>query len=273
MEQAYYNDHNSYGGDNGAGGELDLDSLKLRNGMAWYVVILPALGLFLENYAINIYLGAFLWITVIIASIAVCLADASRLCKGGAADGRIKAAAVFPLLYILLRCRTLRQSNSKVLLMTIFTVFALLNNGFVSAMFLEEEDFKDYVKSGYVTTIEDFSDSMSTDIIDDKLKEYCGEEINYSIANNGKNYSVTATAEKKKLSVLFGFTFDGYAFGDIRILSVMKNGKEITSDEREKLINEIFAGQIGTAEDTEPTAPPLPDSPADSSPKDGYTKA
>lgn len=247
------------------GQRIDISELPtIQNGAVYYAALLPLFGMFLENFAVNIWLGIFLWVLVIAAAPLACYRDAVQLERIGVAPPELKRSAWIPVVYIAKRCRALRQNYSPVVIIVIAVLYALGNNGFVASHSMKNSDYIDYVKTSSVVYIPEISDEMSPNTIAEQLSAYMDEIPVYKIERSGSVRTITAEgkADGKKLSIVFTIKNDGFAFSDFKISEITLDGKKLNADERAELIKKIFIEYDAASQDE-------PQSSSDES----YTKA
>lgn len=232
---------------------INLNELpKLRNGAMWYVAILPALGLYLENYALNKWLGVLIWAFVLIGDRVICFRDMKRLEKLGYPVESIKTfSAVFPLIYMYKRCRLLKQSNIIAVFFTIFTVYAVIDNGFTLSLQIDDQTFTDQVKYGYLINLDGYSDINGqniNNIIGEQINAFINEEeAEYKVSAEGDLRYITVSGscdyngdENVALEIVFVIDYDGYAFKSFRADSVTVSGKILEDEEKWELLDEIL---------------------------------
>lgn len=232
---------------------INLNELpRLRNGAMWYVAILPALGLYLENYALNKWLGILIWAFVLIVGRIICFRDMKRLEKlGYPVEGIKTLSAVFPLIYMYKRCRLLKQSNIIAVFFTIFTVYAVIDNGFTLSLQIDDQTFTDQVKYSYVINLEGYSDisgDVSYNIVGEQIDAFINEEeAEYKVSAEGDLRYITVSGscdyngeENAALEIVFVIDYDGYAFKSFRTDSVTVSGKALEDEEKWELLDEIL---------------------------------
>lgn len=253
---------------------IDINQLpKIRNGAMWYVALLPALAIFLENYAINKWLGMLVWGFVLVACPIICYRDALKLINMGIGRSSMKTAAVLcPVAYMFMRCKALRQSSTKAVMFIIFTGFAIMGNGFTVSLNMDDNAFIERVKYNYVINLEELSTETSFNMIGEQLNAYITEdEAKYEISTEGDLRYITAKGTDgsgKALEIVFAVDYDGFAFKSYSVDSISLDGQKLSDIEKQELLEKIF---IETDKDSPSKTPTPPENPKKSD--DSYTKA
>ncbi|WP_124098165.1 hypothetical protein [Ruminococcus sp. Marseille-P6503] len=242
MENQYYQDN-----------MIDLNELpKIRSGAMWYVAILPVLALYLENYAINKWLGILVWAFALISCPVICYRDMRALEKLGLNCQNLKIISVVcPLLYMYKRCRLLKQSSIMAVFFTIFTVYAVLQNGFAVSLRVDDQTFINQVKYNYVANIDEFSDisaDKSSNIIGEQIDAFINEDkAEYRVSADGDLRYITVsgscdydTVSGAELEIVFIIDYDCYAFKSLELDSVSLSGQALEGEKRQELLDVIF---------------------------------
>lgn len=221
---------------------------KIRNGRIWYVSVLPLFGCYLENFAVNIYLGALLWIMVILICSLVCALDEKQLRSFGMSNHSLHKVRFIPPIYLFKRLSTTRQSNTPFIIFIVFSAYAVLNNGFVQALRVDDDTFVRSVKSAYVSTLSDYSDSTSYNTIENQINAFANENtVNWEYSEDDDNRYVTASGKcsynhknNQRFELVFQIDFDGYALKETKVKSLSIGGKQLTDSERDSALYKIL---------------------------------
>ena len=221
---------------------------KIHNGKVWYVAILPWLGLFLENYAVNKWIGLALWLSVIILSIVVCIKDEKDLRNSGISNLFIYKARFFPPLYIYRRAKTLHQSVSPFIIFIITLVLAIINNGFTNSLKMNDETFIEGIKSTYTSYIKGLDENGINNQIEERLEEFAIEDtLKWSYSEDDKYKYITVSGlcnyenkASQRFEIVFRLNFDGYTTTKIEITNTSISGIELTNDEKNNFLYKIF---------------------------------
>ena len=231
---------------------ININSLpKIRNGRLWYIILLPVLGLFLESFATNKWIGLALWLTIILLSIFVCIRDEKALRSFGVSHLKLYKARFFPPLYIYRRLVATRQSKFPFGLFITILIFATINNGFVTGLTMNDESFIQLVQINYVSSISQFEDYDSTEMIEDRLEDFAIEDtLKWSYAEDDKHKYVTVTGlcnydnkSSQRFEIVFRMKFDGYTITKTDITHVKFSGKELNGEDKEKFLHKVFVKQ------------------------------
>ena len=247
---------------------INLNELpKIRNGAMWYVAILPALALYLESYAINKWLGIMIWAFVLISCPVICYRDMRTLEKMGLnTEGLKTVSIVCPLLYMYKRCRLLKQSSIIAVFFTIFTVYAIIQNGFAVSLRVDDQTFINQVKYNYVVNLDEFSDitgNSSANIIGEQIDAFINEgEAKYNVSADGDLRYITVSGScdyngvsGTELEIVFIIDYDGYAFKSLKLDLVSVSGQILEGEKRQELLDEIFLNTQADDSSIDPIQP------------------
>lgn len=232
---------------------INLNELpKIRNGAMWYVAILPLLALYLENYAVNKWLGILVWAFVLISCPIICYRDMKALEKLEPDAKSLKTAAIVcPIVYMYKRCRLLKQSSIMAVFFTIFSLYALLQNGFALSLRVDDDTFINQVRYNYVANLDELSaigGGESLNIIGEQIDAFINEEeAEYTVFDDGDLHYITASGSCNyngvsgcDLEIVFVIDYDGYAFTSLTLDSVAVSGQELDDEAERQLLEEIF---------------------------------
>lgn len=231
---------------------IDINELpKIRNGRIWYVAILPLLGLYLENFAVNLYLGILLWAFIIIACPLVCIWDEKDLSKLGLSNRQLHSVRWFAPLYIFKRSVFTKQSTAPVVMFCIFGLYALMNNGFTTSLRLNDDSFISLVKSTGIASLEEYQESGYDEKIGSQIKIFANENSTEWTVTKENGTRIVTVAGKcnydgefdRSFVIEFEVEFDGYAIKKINVGGVKFNGKELDGDERSQLLETVFTAK------------------------------
>ena len=224
---------------------------KIRNGRLWYVVLLPAIGLFLESFATNKWIGLGLWISIITISVIVCIRDEKHLRAFGVSHLRLYKARFFPPLYIYRRLTATHQSYFPFGVFMALFLFALINNGFTTGLTMNDDDFILRVQINYVSAVKQFEDLKSTEEIEQRLEDFAIDDtLEWSYSENDKHKYVTVTGlcnydnkSSQRFELVFSLDFDGYAITKIEIIQAEFSKQELNGKEKDEFLKKIFIEQ------------------------------
>lgn len=228
---------------------IDINQLpRIRNGRVWYVAMLPLLGLLIERYAVNIYLGVLLWGIILIASPIICIYDEKELENLGLSSRQLHSCRWFPPLYLFKRAVAARQSTAPVVMLCIFSLYALMNNGFVTALRLNDNAFVNLIKSSNITSVEEYKDSSFSGTIGRHIEDFAIEgTTEWSFSKENKSRIVTVTGKcnydgisNQKFEIRFEIAFDGYAVNNMHINSVLLDGRKLEGENRSEFLKSVF---------------------------------
>jgi len=216
---------------------------KIRNGMVWYAAILPALGLFLENYALNKYLGMLIWGIVILARPAACLADRYVLLRSGAVGHSEPIIAFFPTIYIFKRCFDLKQNTAVAVVCLISLSYGIIGNGFVVGLSMSDDKALDYVKSKYAYSVAGVQPDNEILSFDEAIGKTLSD-VRYEVTCKGDERTVSVTGKSvstdDKYELRFRLVHDGFTLTEFTLSDVIKNGNTLKDDARSDALKEIL---------------------------------
>ena len=214
----------------------------IRSGLVWYAAVLPLLGLFLENFAMNKYHGFMIWGIVLFMRPLCCLLDRRVLREAGTDTGPA-ALALLPTVYLFKRCFALRHNNAIVIVCLISFSYGVIGNGFTLGLTLDEDRLLNAVRNQSVTSIEPLKKETADESISDALERTC-DSISWEMTRSGDVRTVTASAVQKttgdKLVLTFSVTHDGFTYLDYSFESVTKNGEQLKGDDEKELLKAIL---------------------------------
>lgn len=216
---------------------------KIRNGLVWYAAILPALGLFLENYALNKYLGMLVWAIVILARPAACFADRRMLMRDGAECKTPSILPLFPTAYIFKRCIDLKQNTAVAVVCLISLSYGIIGNGFVVGMSMNDDKAIELVQNRYAASIAEVGGVIDPESFDTAIKKSL-TDVGYEVERSGDVRTVTVkgtdTSTGDKYVFEFSVVHDGYALIEIDLKKLSLNGEPIEGEERAELLKAIL---------------------------------
>lgn len=216
---------------------------KIRNGLVWYAAILPALGLFLESYALNKYLGMLVWSIVIIARPAACLADRHILLRDGA-DIRIPTILAFlPTVYIFKRCFDLKQNTAIAVVCLISLSYGVIGNGFVVGLTMDDDKATEIVRNRYAASVAGVRGAIDPESFDTAINRAL-DHVSYDVERNGDERIVTVKgtdpSTEDKYVFVFSVVHDGYALTGFELKEVTLNGSTVEGDDRSELLKALL---------------------------------
>ena len=211
---------------------------KIRNGLVWYAALVPALGLFLERYTLNKYLGFMVWGIVLIMRPVCCLIDLHILSdKEKFSCG--KGWALLPTVYLFKRCLKLKQNTALAVVCFICLSYGVIGNGFTTGMMVDDERILGAVQNERVSSISELKKEAVPDSVSNQLEKTL-EGISWDIKSDGDVRTITVSGtvkdSKDKAELIFKVTHDGYTYTDFKLDKVTKNGEALEGDERKELL-------------------------------------
>ena len=224
---------------------------SLSDGRIWYAALLPAISRFIEIYATNRTLGILVWALCVIMGIGACVADRKYVEKTLPADvdlhGLSTGLAVFPPAYMLKRNKILGERSSAGAVCIIMLVFAICTNGFIKGLTVTDKDFKEQIKTNYWNAVPGIHTSLPSEELIGNTLDNCADKISsgsrmkWSAERVGDYVTVTAKMDYDgDLEIVFGYTYDGYAAGDIEVKSFTLNGKTYKDSEAREQLNDLI---------------------------------
>lgn len=225
---------------------------KIRSGYVWYAAILPALGLFLENYTLNKYLGMFLWGVIVIARPLSCLLDHRRLTEQMGAEPSPRWLALLPTVYIFKRCTLLRQNTAIGVVCLICFSYGVIGNGFVVGLRVDDDAVIETTKNTSPYSLDEFADYYNGNDFSDDLENTL-KDISYSLTRSGDTRTVTVSgtdrATGELIELVFTVTHDGYTYTDYELSEIRSGGKKVEGEDKDNLIDRL----LGTGTSDEPS--------------------
>ncbi len=219
---------------------------RIRNGLVWYAALLPALGLFLENYTLNKYLGFLVWGVVIVMRPLCCLLDMRQLERLGAEDNS-RWWALLPTVYLFRRCLRLKTNTAMAVVCMICLSYGIIGNGFVSALFVDDERILEVVRNESVTSVKELRSFGGSDSFGDALDKTAADGVSWQLEADGNTRFVTASLKEKTnndtVTLVFRVTHDGYTYTEFKLDKVTRNGTEVTDDARSELLKALFSDE------------------------------
>lgn len=228
---------------------LNINELpKIKNGRIWYAAILPLLACYLENFAVNIILGAVLWISVIIICPLVCISDEKHLRSFGLNTFELNKYKFIPPVYLFKRSIITRQSNTPFIIFLVFSAYAIMNNGFVQALRINDDTFIRSIQSSYVSSLSEYEEVISYNTIRSQIENFANKDsVDWKFSKDKDFRYVTAAGEctykgkdNQKFEVVFQIDFDGYALISTEVKSLSIEDQELMDEEYNALMYKIF---------------------------------
>ena len=218
---------------------------KLRSGLVWYAAVLPGIGLFLERFTLNKYLGLLLWGLIIIIRPFCCLADMRILEKRGVMSCS-RWFALVPTVYYFKRCMRLRHNMAIAVVSMICFGYAVVGNGFTGGLMIDDQRIMNAVRNESIKSVTELKNEKISGSIADAA-ESALDNAQWSIVSDGDVRTVTVIGTSKSgndsVSLIFKVTHDGYTFTGFDLEKVMKNGSEIKDEEREEYLKKLFSAE------------------------------
>ena len=215
---------------------------KLRNGLAWYAAVLPGMGLFLERFALNKYLGFLVWGLILIVRPLCCLADIRMLNKRGimSCSGWF---ALVPTVYLFKRCLKLRQNTAIAVVCLICLSYGIIGNGFVSGMFVDDERIMNAVRNESITSVTELKGEKVGGSLAEALESSL-DRPEWTVTANGDVRTVTVSGKTKsggeQVSLVFKVTHDGYTYTEFKLEKVLRDNSELEGDDRKELLKALL---------------------------------
>lgn len=172
----------------------------LESGSIWFVCFLPLLGLFLENFAVSKWAGAFLWVSVIILMPVCCAADLRRIKKletDGRSIKKLEKSVLLAPLYVYRREKYCMRETYKAIMLVVFSMAAVIMNGFTQGLSVHEGSVPVLLRNTYVQNLDNFSGS-SQNVIGEQLEEYLGEDAEWDCKKSGDVYTAVCSGVHRK---------------------------------------------------------------------------
>ena len=232
---------NFYNQTNANGSDFFLRYNKADGGIIWFIVFLPLIGLFLENYAVSKFVGIFLWASIIILMPVCCYADCKKLGKIGYDTTFLKKWIFISPIYVFYRERITGRDVNKSIMLGIFLAGALFLNGFTQSIHINGDVITESLKNSPVSYLENYSGS-SQNIIETQIDNYFDDSAEWTIQKQKYGYDiiVSGTHESEKITVTFKFKYDGYVSKGVSVADISVNGKTLSGDDFKAYMREIF---------------------------------
>ena len=225
---------------------------KVRNGRIWYAAILPYLGLMLESFASNKWIGLALWLAIILLCVFSCARDEKQLRSLGISNLWLYKSRFCPPVYIYRRSDALHQSKSSFVVFIISLIFAITSNGFSVSLQMNDEDFIDSIKQEYTSSIEDLDKNGVNNQIEKRIDEFALEgtvEWSYSADDSYKYVTVSGicnyqSKSNQRFEIIFRLDCDGYTIKEKQIVKAALGGVELKDAEKNEFLQKIFIDKI-----------------------------
>ena len=225
---------------------------KIRDGLILYAAVLPVAALFIENYAINKYLGLLVWAIVLIMRPVSCYLDLRWIIKKGYSFDISPKLCLLPTVYIFKRSMALRRNTVIAIISLICIGYGAMGNGFVAGLRVSDDSILEAVKNQSVSHTSGLKDYNVYDSFSAAFEKKV-DDVSYSVVSDGDKRIVTATGVKKadgKTKVTFVFTVvhDGYAYTSFELNEVRENDIQLKGKEKKALLDELFDPESGNAD-------------------------
>ncbi|MDE6149674.1 MAG: hypothetical protein K2F81_06220 [Ruminococcus sp.] len=228
---------------------LDINELpKIKNGRVWYVAILPLLACYLENFAVNIILGVLLWLSVIIICPLICVFDEKHLRSFGLDTRSLYKVRYLPPIYLYKRSVVTKQSNTSFILFIVFLAYAVMNNGFVQALRIDDNTFIRSIQSSYVSSLTEYNEITSYNAIGEQVEAFANSgSVDWKFSQDENFRYVTASGKctykgknNQNFELVFQIDFDGYALISTEVKSLSVEGRTLVDAEFNSLLYKIL---------------------------------
>ncbi|MBO5448434.1 MAG: hypothetical protein J5994_03800 [Ruminococcus sp.] len=228
----------------------------LESGSIWFVCFLPLLGLFLENFAVSKWAGAFLWVSVIILMPVCCAADLRRIKKletDGRSIKKLEKSVLLAPLYVYRREKYCMRETYKAIMLVVFSMAAVIMNGFTQGLSVHEGSVPVLLRNTYVQNLDNFSGS-SQNVIGEQLEEYLGEDAEWDCKKSGDVYTAVCSGvhNGKETEISFSVEHDGFTYIGCKVESISIDGEKLKDNEYSDALTEIFipeAAEESSSED------------------------
>lgn len=219
----------------------DTGERSLKGGI-WFVVLLPAIALYIQSIAVSKWAGYFLWATVIVAEIIACVMDRRALAEAmqGFDTSSLKKWVWLPPMYVYKREKFIGKEGLKALMLMIFTIAAIFGNGFVLGKQVNEDSITEIIESATVSSFTNLY-TTSDNVVYDRLTSYLGKYTS-EVEKAGDEYTLTFTGEHdgKPAAVTVKVIHDGFVYVDCLAEGVTLDGKALEGDDLTAALKEIF---------------------------------
>ena len=214
---------------------------KPRNGLVWYVILLPILGLLFENFAPNKYLGMLVWGIVVVMRPVSCAIDRARLIKNGFAAPE-SAFCILPTVYLYRRAKVIRGESQLAIICALTLFVAGAGNSFVRGMRMTEDTILEAVKATYLTSFDELKDS-GLDLSLGEAVENSLKDPEYTIERDGDKRTITLNATNDDgtlIKIVITVEHDGFTYKGLTLSEVYSDGQKIEDDKVEKFLERLF---------------------------------
>jgi hypothetical protein len=223
-------------------------------GGLWFVTLLPLIGMFMENFAVDKYSGAVLWLMVIGFMFFGCHADLRHAYDlDEQAKQQLSKAVMIPPVYLYRRDKLRGVGGTKGIVMAILIAAAFFSNGFVQGLTVNKDSISERLENTYVETL-GFETEDDEKTVGAQIKAWFDNGVYKSeCTHSGDIYAVTyiGTHDSKPAEVTVNVEHDGFVFKDITAEGIKFDGKELEDDELEDMQEEIFLGDEADEDDSE----------------------
>ncbi|MGN0601219.1 MAG: hypothetical protein ACI4I7_00765 [Oscillospiraceae bacterium] len=221
---------------------------KIRNGKVWYVAFLPLLGLFLENFAQNKWMGIILWLSILVIGPIVCISDEKDLRKFGVSSLQLYKARFFPPLYVYRRIIMTKQTKTPFVMLIIFMIWALLNNGFAASLKITDETFINMIQNCYTSSVTDLDENKVNNIIGERIDDFAQKDtVKWSYSEDDCFKYVTVSGlcnygskQSQKFEITFKLNYDGYKVKEITLQSASLSNIQLNQNKLKDFLNKVF---------------------------------
>ncbi len=212
-----------------------LDSSRL-----WYAALVPLFGIYIEIYAANLTLALLVWGLALIMGPVACLLDRKHLVKRGADVSSLRPACVLlPPLYMIKRTKLTKDSPVCAIVWCVMMAYALIMNGFTSALTMDGDDIAGLIADSEWSYIEETKDVNCDRTIKETLEELSGGTLTWAGSKTDDGLSAVC-ADENGFGARFRLEFDGYMVGDMHLVSINMDGAVYEGESAAKLITERF---------------------------------
>lgn len=214
------------------------------NGNIWFVILLPAFGLFTERFADSVYTGILLWALVIIMMPIGCLIDCMKLKKLGLDTSKFFRWFWFAPAYLIMREKYLGKDYLKVAVLIFFSLSALALNGFVQSQSVNNNSILDIVQNSYVQNLDNCNGNC-TNVIGTQISNFLDGKPDWKSTKDGKKYNVICKGKSGSDSyeIHFVVKHDGFTYQGFAVTEIVKNGKKLTDKDFRETMTKIFIPQ------------------------------
>ena len=223
----------------------------IPNGAVNYMVFLPLLGLFLENFAPALPLGVLLWGMVMIFMRVAAYKDSKNAVEKNVLRDSAKTVAVLaPVVYMFMRCQGLGRGLGRFIAVALTSALALFWNGFTESFKMSPESFIVSAQTRYLSDlgvyekVDNYEENyMLGDRVDAFVKdadwsysEFGGDKC--VILTGSLNEHVPDEYKGKEIEIKLRSNFDGYnvKLMQFEFYDCELDGDEIKGDDKDDFV-------------------------------------